>query len=56
MARPMGVMANTSSPLPPWRISKSPASRKAGALNTVSVVPSDAARDIGINSREAGMS
>ena len=30
-------------------------SRKAGALNSVSVVPSEAASDMGISSRDAGI-
>ena len=50
---PMGVMAKISRPGWPERFSRSLASRKAGALIRVSVVPSDAASDIGINSREA---
>ena len=53
-AMPIGVIENTpSSPLP-LRASMSLASRKAGALTRVRVVPSEAASDIGISSREAG--
>ena len=39
----------------PARSSISLASRNAGALNKVRVVPSEAAKDIGINRREAGI-
>ena len=51
----MGVIEKMPRPLPPSvRVIMSSASRKAGALTRVSVVPSEAANDIGINSREAG--
>ena len=43
-----------SSPGCPGRLSRLFASRNAGALKSVSVVPSEAASDIGISRREAG--
>src|SRR4249919_2304561 len=52
---PIGVIEKMPSGLPPLRSIRSLASRKAGALTSVSVVPSDAASDIGISRRDAGM-
>ena len=46
-------MVKMPRPVPSARLSRSPASRKAGALNRVRVVPSEAASDIGISRREA---
>ena len=54
-AMPIGVIEKMPSGLPPLRSIRSLASRKAGALTSVSVVPSDAASDIGISRRDAGM-
>ena len=54
-AIPIGVIEKM--PSPPWpslRSIRSSASRNAGALTRVRVVPSDAASDIGISSRDAG--
>ena len=53
-AMPIGVIENTPRAGSPFRASMSLASRKAGALTRVNVVPSDAASDIGISRREAG--
>ncbi len=54
-AAPIGVISNIPRPRAPWRSSMLLASRKAGALITVSVVPRDAARDMGISTLEGGM-
>ena len=54
-AMPIGVIEKIPSPSAPARCSWSLASRNAGALTRVRVVPSEAASDIGISSREAGM-
>src|SRR5690606_12408360 len=50
---PIGVIEKMSRPRLPDRCSRLSASRKAGALTRVSVVPSEAANDIGISSRDA---
>src|SRR3546814_17362222 len=50
---PIGVIEKMSRPALPERSSRLSASRKAGALTRVRVVPSEAAKDIGISSREA---
>src|SRR3546814_16331330 len=52
-AMPIGVIEKMSRPALPERSSRLSASRKAGALTRVRVVPSEAAKDIGISSREA---
>ena len=49
---PIGVMPNTPSVSCPPVSSRWFISRKAGALKIVSVVPSEAASDIGISRRE----
>jgi len=52
---PIGVIEKMPRPSAPGvRSSMSLASRNAGALTRVSVVPSEAASDIGISRREAG--
>ena len=51
-AIPIGVIANTPRPSAPVRLSRLLASRNAGALTRVRQVPSDAASDIGISSRD----
>ncbi len=53
-AMPIGVIEKMPRLSAPARCSRSFASRKAGALTRVRVVPSDAASDIGISRREAG--
>ena len=52
-AMPMGVMAKMSSAGRSARLIRSLDNRNAGALNSVSVVPSDAASDMGISRRDA---
>src|SRR3546814_17860911 len=52
-AMPIGVIEKMSRPALPERSSRLSASRKAGALTRVRVVPSEAAKDIGISSRDA---
>src|SRR3546814_12775645 len=52
-AMPIGVIEKMSRPALPERSSRLSASKKAGALTRVRVVPSEAAKDNGISSSEA---
>ena len=54
-AMPIGVIEKMPRLSLPVRSIMSLASRNAGALTRVSVVPSEAASDIGISSRDAGI-